>query len=396
MRHEMSFGQLLIFMTYMGYLLGPIEGLVKQITSRYQKVIDVGRVYEVLSDHENIEELRSDRLLPPNIRGVIDFQNVSYAYNGRTVFQNLNLHIEEGEKVAIIGPSGGGKSTILKLLPLFITPDSGRIIIDKIDTQAVSLQQLRKRIAWVSQTPQLFSGSIVENVYDGDVYRQINVEEIEHAVRVANVLEFAVKMPMGINSPTGENGGSLSGGQRQRVAIARSLIRNAPILCLDEPTAALDAKSENYIRDSLKEIIADKTVLMVTHRRSLLALMDTIYVLEDGQLRNVMEYGGLDTYLQRLEGVAEASIQKEIKDEQQYIVPELINKYVGLADDVLPAREQVVVEAKGQNRSGEPEYVYMPISDPESIYERRADNTRRYNYDGGNTSEGEEVVIKLH
>ena len=135
MRHEMSFGQLLIFMTYMGYLLGPIEGLVKQITSRYQKVIDVGRVYEVLSDHENIEELRSDRLLPPNIRGVIDFQNVSYAYNGRTVFQNLNLHIEEGEKVAIIGPSGGGKSTILKLLPLFITPDSGRIIIDKIDTQ---------------------------------------------------------------------------------------------------------------------------------------------------------------------------------------------------------------------------------------------------------------------
>jgi ABC-type multidrug transport system ATPase subunit len=201
---------------------------------------------------------------------------------------------------------------------------------------------------------------------------------------------------MGINSPTGENGGSLSGGQRQRVAIARSLIRNAPILCLDEPTAALDAKSENYIRDSLKEIIADKTVLMVTHRRSLLALMDTIYVLEDGQLRNVMEYGGLDTYLQRLEGVAEASIQKEIKDEQQYIVPELINKYVGLADDVLPAREQVVVEAKGQNRSGEPEYVYMPISAPESIYERRADNTRRYNYDGGNTSEGEEVVIKLH
>ena len=124
--------------------------------------------------------------------------------------------------------------------------------------------------------------------------------------------------------------------------------------------------------------------------------MDTIYVLEDGQLRNVMEYGGIDTYLQRLEGVAEASIQKEIKDEQQYIAPELINKYVGLADGALPAREQVVAETKNQNRSGEPEYVYMPISDPESIYERRADNTRGRNYDSGNTNEGEEVVVRLH
>ena len=124
MQGRMTFGELLIFMTYMGYLLGPVEGLVKQITSRYQKIIDVGRVYEVLSDHEDIENLRSDRLMPPTVRGVIDFQNISYSYNGQTVFQGLSLHVDEKEKVGIIGPSGGGKSTILKLLPLFIMSTS--------------------------------------------------------------------------------------------------------------------------------------------------------------------------------------------------------------------------------------------------------------------------------
>jgi ABC-type bacteriocin/lantibiotic exporter with double-glycine peptidase domain len=108
---KMSFGELLIFMTYMGYLLGPVENLVSQVTTRNQKLIDVGRVYEVLSDHEGVEELRKDNHMPPAIKGVIDFQNVSYAYNGQSVFQNLNMHIEQG-KVGIIGPSGGGKSTI--------------------------------------------------------------------------------------------------------------------------------------------------------------------------------------------------------------------------------------------------------------------------------------------
>ena len=391
MQGRMTFGELLIFMTYMGYLLGPVEGLVKQITSRYQKIIDVGRVYEVLSDHEDIENLRSDRLMPLEVRGVIDFQNISYTYNGQPVFQGLNLHIDENEKVGIIGPSGGGKSTILKLLPLFITPTSGTISIDGIDTQAVSLQQLRKRIAWVSQTPQLFNGSIIENIYDGDVNRQIGVEEVKHAVEVANVLEFAVKMPMGINSPTGENGGSLSGGQRQRVAIARSLIKQAPILCLDEPTAALDAKSENYIRDSLKEIIKEKTVLMVTHRKSLLALMDTIYVLEGGQLYNVNQLGGLDAYLQRLEGVNEAIVQREMQDEQQFIVPGVTEKNIGLEATALPAVQPVVVAT--ENASAPTQQLYMQTEHISSEH-----TTKKKSNDKKHVAEQTdgEVIIRLH
>lgn len=398
MRGEMTFGELLIFMTYMGYLLGPIEGLVKQITTKYQKMIDVGRIYEVLSDHENIENLRSDRMLPPVIQGVVDLQNVSYAYNGQMVFQGLNLHIEQGEKVAIIGPSGGGKSTILKLLPLFITPDSGRILFDGIDTQTVSLQQLRRKIAWVSQTPQLFDGTIVENIYDGDVYRQIGIEEVTYAVKVANVLEFAVKMPLGINSPTGENGGSLSGGQRQRVAIARSLIKQAPILCLDEPTAALDAKSENYIRDSLKEIIVDKTVLMVTHRKSLLALMDTIYVLEDGILRNVNELGGLDVYLQRLEGVNDAIIQQQIMEEQAFVVPEIVNEHVGLVPDSLPVMQSVAVADVAPEFADTSSHIFMPLSSDQrdTISSSQPQDDISQEDESDDPSEDEEVVIDLH
>lgn len=315
---KMTFGQLFIFITYMGYLLGPVENLVRRITTRNQKKIDVERIYQVLSDHEGVENLRKDRSLPPAIEGVIEFQNVNYSYNSQPVLRDLTFRINKGEKVGIIGPSGGGKSTLLKLLPLFIEPGSGNILIDGIDIQSVSLHELRKKIAWVSQSPQLFSGSILENIYDGDVYRWVGTDEVQNAVEVANVAEFTVRLPMGLKSPAGENGSSLSGGQRQRIAIARSLIKNAPILCLDEPTAALDAKSENYIRDSLMQMIQNKTVIMVTHRQSLLALMDAIYVLDNGTLTDVNQLGGLEHYLQQLEGIVEQQVAREIEDDKWF------------------------------------------------------------------------------
>ncbi|HPR09974.1 MAG TPA: ABC transporter ATP-binding protein, partial [Candidatus Saccharibacteria bacterium] len=303
LRGDISFGDLLVFMTYMGYLLNPVQELVSQVTSRNKKLIDVHRVYEVLSDHEGIENLRKDSLLPPRLSGIVRFENVSYSYKDNLVLNNVNFTVNAGEKIGIIGPSGGGKSTILKLVPLFIEPDGGRVLIDEYDTQTVSLHDLRKRIAWVSQTPQLFDGTILDNLYDADIDRQITSDEVVDALDVANVTEFAVKLPLGLDTPTGENGGSLSGGQRQRVAIARSLLRGSPIICLDEPTAALDAKSENYIKDSLSQMIQGKTVMMVTHRKALLALMDTIYVLENSTLTNVNELGGLDAYLAKLEGL---------------------------------------------------------------------------------------------
>ncbi len=300
LQHKFSLGELLIFMTYLGYLLGPIQEITNQITIRRQKLVNVKRVYEVLSDHEGVERLREGRHLPAG-DGRIKFQNVSYGYRGTKVLDQVNLTIEPGEKIGIVGPSGAGKSTLLRLLDLYIEPTAGRIMINDCDIQAVDLQDLRRHIAWISQSPQLFSASIIENMQDGDINRVITPEEISWAAQAANVNEFVTKLPMGMNSIAGEGGSSLSGGQRQRISIARALLKNAPIICMDEPTSALDDKSEKLIHDSIGSLIQNKTVLLVTHRVPLLSLMDKIYVLDNGKLVNVDQYGGIDKYVFNLQ-----------------------------------------------------------------------------------------------
>jgi ATP-binding cassette subfamily B protein len=300
LHHQFSLGSLLIFMTYLGYLINPIGDITSQITIRRQKLVNVRRVYEVLSDHEGVEHMREDKHLALT-QGRIQFQNVSYGYRDVTVLDQMNLTIEPGQKIGIIGPSGTGKSTLLKLLDLYIEPTAGRILIDGHDIQTVSLQDLRRNIAWISQSPQLFATSILENMQDGDINRTMTPEEIYWASQAANVTEFADKLPMGMNSIAGEGGSSLSGGQRQRISIARALLKNAPIICMDEPTSALDDKSERLIHDSIGSLIQNKTVVLVTHRLPLLGLMDKVYVLQDGHLRDVQEYGGLEQYAYQLQ-----------------------------------------------------------------------------------------------
>jgi ABC-type bacteriocin/lantibiotic exporter with double-glycine peptidase domain len=300
LNHQFSLGSLLIFMTYLGYLISPIQEITSQITIRRQKLVNVRRVYEVLSDHEGVEHLREGRFLPRG-PGKIRFQNVSYGYRGTRVLDQLNLTIEPGEKIGIVGPSGAGKSTLLRLLDLYIEPTAGRILIDDCDIQTVDLQDLRRHIAWISQSPQLFATSIVENMQDGDINRVVTPQEIAWAAQAANVNEFVNKLPMGMNSIAGEGGSSLSGGQRQRISIARALLKNAQIICMDEPTSALDDKSEKFIHDSIGSLIQDKTVLLVTHRLPLLSLMHKIYVMNDGRLINVEDFGGIEQYVYKLQ-----------------------------------------------------------------------------------------------
>lgn len=297
---DFSLGKLLIFMSYLGYLIGPIQEITAQITIRRQKMVNVRRVYEVLSDHEGVEYLRHDKPLP-RVSGHIQFQNVSYAYQGTKVLDQINLVIKPGEKVGIIGASGAGKSTLLRLLDLYIEPAAGRILIDGTDIQTVSLQDLRRNIAWISQSPQLFSTSIAENMQDGDISRVMTPEEFAWASEAAYLNEFVEKLPMGMQSIAGEGGSSLSGGQRQRISIARALLKNAPIICMDEPTSALDEKSERYMLQSLGAVIQGKTVLLVTHRLPLLSLMDRVYVLRDGQLIDVEQFGGLESYTHQMQ-----------------------------------------------------------------------------------------------
>jgi ATP-binding cassette subfamily B protein len=324
LRGEMTLGQLLIFMTYMGYLLGPVEAIATEFAMRNQKMVDVSRVYEVLTDHEGIENLRKEKRFRAEA-GLIEFQNVTYAYNDSTVLKGISLTVRPGEKVAIIGPSGSGKSTFLKLLPLFIEPNQGRIMIDGVDIQTVSLQDLRSSLVWISQTPQLFNESMLENLQDGDIDRQMSAAEIDQALIAANVKEFTGRLPMGLQSPVGEGGNSLSGGQKQRLAIARGLLKNAPIVCMDEPTAALDSKSELSIRDSIEQLISGRTVLMVTHRKALLSLMDTVYVMDEGLLRPVEDLGGLDAYLRQISDM-EPSGNNEANLAHEQQIQQLVNQ----------------------------------------------------------------------
>ena len=219
---QFSLGSLLIFMTYLGYLIGPIQDITHQITIRRQKLVNVRRVYEVLSDHEGVERLREGRTFPPG-PGRVRFQNISYAYHDNLILDQVNLTIQPGEKVGIVGPSGAGKSTLLKLLDLYIEPTAGRVLIDGHDIQTVSLQDVRRRIAWISQQPQLFASTIAENMQDGDINRVMTPQEMAWAAQAANVNEFVQKLPMGMESIAGEGGSSLSGGQRQRISIARAL-----------------------------------------------------------------------------------------------------------------------------------------------------------------------------
>ncbi len=385
LKGEISFGDLIIFITYMGYLVGPVQQLISQVTTRNQKLIDVSRIYEVLTDHEGIEDLRTDNHMPQAIQGNLEFKDISYSYKDQPVFQNLNLKIPAGQKVGIIGPSGGGKSTILKLLPLFIEPNQGKIFIDGVDTQSVSLKELRYKIAWVSQTPQLFNENIFSNLLEGDIYRNIADEEVQYAVEVSNISEFVMKMPLAFESPVGEDGGSLSGGQRQRLSIARALIKNAPVICLDEPTAALDVKSENYIRDSLAEMVKGKTVVMVTHRKPLLALMDVIYVLDNGTLTDVRDHGGLDAYLARLEGIEQQAAQEEIRAEISTNQPALVTQFLKMYSE-----KEVVRKAEEQKEEAKLDSI-APIMPVEPIIKHE-----ELQLHGDTQNIEEEITIDLH
>lgn len=298
---ELTVGQLLIFMIYMGYLLGPVESLATEIASRNQKKIDISRVYEVLADHEGVESRRIDHHFHVTL-GKIEYQNVSYSYNDSPLLNDISLVIQPGEKVGFVGASGSGKTTLLKMLPLFVEPQKGKILIDDTDIQSVAVRELRYYITWISQAPQLFNGTLLDNLLDGNIFRQITQAELNAAVEAANASEFIEKMPERINTLAGESGSRLSGGQKQRLAIARGLLKNSPIVCMDEPTAALDEKSEELIKEALPALIEGKTVLMVTHRRPLLDMMDTVYLMKDGRLSKVEHPDALDKHLEDISG----------------------------------------------------------------------------------------------
>ncbi len=277
-----SIGDFVLIQSYLGQVFSRLWSLSRYVRDLFSGLADANEMTEVLLTPHEIEDSLDAQ--PINItNGAISFDRVAFAYpDGKRVFENFTLDIHPGEKVAFVGSSGGGKSTIIKLLFRFYDPTSGSIHVDGQDITGVTQETLRQQIALVPQDPILFHRSILENIRYAKP--EASVEEAVEAAKRARCHEFIKQLPDAYDSLVGERGLKLSGGERQRIAIARAFLKNAPILVLDEATSALDSESERHIQDALRELMHDKTVIVIAHRLSTIMEMDRILVLQDGQV----------------------------------------------------------------------------------------------------------------
>jgi subfamily B ATP-binding cassette protein MsbA len=233
---------------------------------------------------------------------------VSFRYPGsdKLALDKINLHVQPGQTIALVGASGGGKSTLAALIPRFYAPDSGRITLDCIDIATLALTNLREHIALVSQDIVLLNDSIRANIAFGQS-RGADDTRIREAAVAAHAWEFISQLPQGLDTLTGENGATLSGGQRQRIAIARALLKDAPILILDEATSALDTESERVVQDALSSLMRNRTTLVIAHRLSTIERADMIVVLDQGRIvesgdhASLIQRNGYYANLQRLQ-----------------------------------------------------------------------------------------------
>lgn len=294
---RLTFGSLLIFIMYAGLLYQPLDAISSSITSVSQYIASLKRVFEILK----IPQETNTGENKVSINGKVVFNNVSFGYNGIKVLDNVSFTIEAGEKVAFIGPSGAGKSTILALISRFATPESGDIYIDNYKIDSIDLYSLRNKIGIVTEDPRLFSSTILDNIAFSP--KDLSLEDISNAIdsaKEANASEFIEKLPNKYNQKITQSGDSLSGGQKQRVTIARMFFKQPSILLLDEPTSNQDVSNEKFVISGLFEIFKNRTIVLVTHKLSLLSAMDKIFVLEGGKITDASKLGGVEAYLHYL------------------------------------------------------------------------------------------------
>ncbi len=276
----MTIGALTVFLSYLTKFFKPVQDLAKMTNVIAQAAVGMERIQSIL-DADTIVPQKPDARTPGKLSGDIVFDHVAFAYDSVSpVLLDINLTIKHGQRIGICGPTGGGKSTVVSLIPRYYDPTSGRILIDGLDITDYKLDLLREQIGFVLQETVLFAGSILDNIAYGRP--GATPMEIIEAARMANAHEFILQMPHGYDSTVGERGLTLSGGQRQRIGIARAIVRNAPILILDEPTAALDTESEKLVMEALERLMKGRTVITIAHRLSTIRNADKIVVLKGG------------------------------------------------------------------------------------------------------------------
>lgn len=286
-------GEFMAFMAAMFLMYAPFKGLARTYTAVHQGLAGAERVFEILDEAPEIRDKPDAQVARPFSQS-IEFHNVSFGYKETPVLKGVDLRIEAGQMVALVGMSGVGKSTLVDLIPRFYDVREGRVTVDGVDVRDLTVSSLRAQIGIVTQHTFLFNDSIRNNIAYGEPGR--HMADIIAAATAANAHDFISALPNGYDSVIGEMGMQLSGGQRQRLAIARALLKNAPILILDEATSSLDAESERSVQDALENLIAMRTTIVIAHRLSTIRKADRIVVMVDG---TIAEEGTHEQLLQR-------------------------------------------------------------------------------------------------
>ena len=278
---SMTTGSFITFLVASGMLVKPIRQLT-EVNSAIQRGIAASQsIFEVLDADS---EINTGTIEIDSVKGGFEFRDINFSYNpDKSVLEDINFEVKPGETIALVGSSGSGKSTLVNLIPRFYNLDQGSILLDGSNINAYSLSSLRQQIAIVSQRVTLFNGSVYSNISYGDL-KDCSSEQVMAAAKMANADEFIKNLPQGYDTLIGDDGVMLSGGQRQRIAIARAILKNAPILILDEATSALDTDSERYIQAALESLIKDRTTFVIAHRLSTIEKADRILVMESGRI----------------------------------------------------------------------------------------------------------------
>ena len=314
MAGQLSAGVLIVFLLYLGKMYKPMRDLSKMTDTVSKAMVGYERIQEVLEIKSDVRDMRGARPAP-RFKGQIEFQEVSFSYGSdKRVLKDVTFKIDAGQVAAIVGPSGTGKSTLVSLIPRFYDPVSGVVAIDGTDVRKYRLKSLRDQISFVLQDTLLFRATLWENIAYGKP--NASPAEIRRAADLANAREFIEEMPDGYDTMVGERGVTLSGGQRQRIAIARAIIRDTPILILDEPTAGLDAASEQAVIGALDTLMKGRTSVVIAHHLGTIAHADAIFVFDDSALveqgthEALLAHNGVYAELHRLQAPEGARIEE--------------------------------------------------------------------------------------